>query len=313
MERTVLAFGEVLWDILPSGTVLGGAPFNFIYRVNSLGETALMISRLGRDEIGRKAHEQIIQSGLDTRFIQWDSELPTGTVEVSFDEQNNPDYFIVPDVAYDQIEMTEQLLDAASAADCVCFGTLSQRSAQSRKTIQRLLKKAASGLKLLDINLRKQCYSLETVISSLEKADVLKLNEDEAHELGMMLNISHDVIPEFCTQIMDKWSIKQCLVTLAEKGAFAASDDGRQVYVPGYKVKLADSLGSGDAFTAGFVHKTLRGESLAAACEFGNVIGAIVATQTGATAAVRQADIDKFLQEDVERIVHPGFGNFMNS
>ena len=103
MKKTILAFGEVLWDVLPSCTVLGGAPFNFIYRVNSLGDTGLMISRLGRDELGRKAHEQIIQSGLDTRSIQWDDELPTGTVQVSFDEQNNPDYFIVPDVAYDRI------------------------------------------------------------------------------------------------------------------------------------------------------------------------------------------------------------------
>ncbi len=97
--KTILAFGEVLWDILPSCTVLGGAPFNFVYRANSLGDKDLMISRLGRDELGRKAHEQIIRSGLDTRFIQWDDELPTGTVEAGFDEQNNPDYFIVPHVA----------------------------------------------------------------------------------------------------------------------------------------------------------------------------------------------------------------------
>ena len=150
MNKTILAFGEVLWDILPSCTVLGGAPFNFIYRVNSLGDTALMISRLGRDELGRKAHEQIIQSGLDTRFIQWDDELPTGTVQVSFDEQNNPDYFIVPNVAYDRIETTGELIDTASTADCLCFGTLSQRAAQSRKTIERLLEEAATGLKLLD-------------------------------------------------------------------------------------------------------------------------------------------------------------------
>ena len=308
--KTILAFGEVLWDILPSCTVLGGAPLNFVYRVNSLGDTGFMISRLCRDELGRKAHEQIIRSGLDTRFIQWDDELPTGTVQVSFDKQNNPDYFIVPDVAYDRIETTQELLDTASTADCLCFGTLSQRAAQSRKTIERLLEEAVDSLRLLDINLRKECYSLETVTSSLEKADVLKLNEDEARELGKMLDISHNSLPEFCTQIMDKWSIKQCLVTLAEKGTFAASGDGRQVYVPGYKVKLADSLGSGDAFTAGFVHKTLHGENLAAACEFGNVVGAIVATQTGATTAVRQAEIDRFVQEDIERIVHPGFRDF---
>ena len=310
MKKTILAFGEVLWDILPSCTVLGGAPFNFVYRVNSLGDTGLMVSRLGRDELGRKAHEQILRSSLDTRFIQWDDELPTGTVEVSFDQQSNPDYFIVPNVAYDRVEAGDVLLDAASTADCLCFGTLSQRTGRSRKTVEQLLQKANNSLKLLDINLRKECYSLETVTSSLEKADVLKLNEDEAHELGRMLSVSHRSVPEFCTQILNKWSIEQCLVTLGEKGAFGACRSGEQVYVPGYKVKLADSLGSGDAFTAGFVHKSLRGENLAAACEFGNVLGAIVATQTGATAAVGQRDIDGFLSEDVGRIVHPTLGDF---
>ncbi|GAJ16927.1 unnamed protein product, partial [marine sediment metagenome] len=99
MKKTILAFGEVLWDILPSCTVLGGAPFNFAYRANSLGDLGLMISRLGRDELGSKTCDQIVQLGLDTRLIQWDDQFPTGTVQVSFDEQNNPDYFITPEVA----------------------------------------------------------------------------------------------------------------------------------------------------------------------------------------------------------------------
>lgn len=313
MKKTILAFGEVLWDILPSCTVLGGAPFNFAYRVNSLGDTGLMVSRIGRDELGEKAFKQINQFGLETTYIQWDERLPTGTVQVSFDEENNPDYYIVPQVAYDRIEPDGALLEAASTADCLCFGTLSQRAQQSRQTVEQLLQKAANGLKLLDINLRKECYSIETVTSSLEKADVLKLNEEEAHQLGKMLSISRRSIPEFCTEILDKWSLEQCLVTLGDKGAFAAAGSGEQVYVPGYKVKLADSLGSGDAFTAGFVHKILGGESLAAACEFGNVMGAIVAAQTGATAAVNQRDIDGFLNEDIERIVHPEFGSFTNT
>jgi len=310
MKKTILAFGEVLWDILPSCTVLGGAPFNFAYRANSLGDVGLMISRLGRDELGRKAYEQIGQLGLDTRFIQWDEHLPTGTVQVSFDEQNNPDYFIVPQVAYDRIEASDALLQAASDTDCLCFGTLSQRAGPSRKTIEQLLQEAANGLKLLDINLRKDCYGIETVTSSLKQADVLKLNEDEAHQLSQMLSISDRTIPEFCTEVLEMWGLKQCLVTLGEKGVFAASGNGEQVYLPGYKVELADSLGSGDAFTAGFVHQTLLGQSLAAACEFGNVMGAIVATQTGATAGIKQQDIDRFLNEDIERVVHPKFKNF---
>jgi len=313
MKKTILAFGEVLWDILPSCTVLGGAPFNFAYRANSLGDTGLMISRLGRDELGYEACDQIVQLGLDTRFIQWDDKFPTGTVQVSFDEQNNPDYFITPNVAYDQIELTEELLEAVSTADCLCFGTLSQRSGKSRKTIKELLENADGSLKFLDINLRKKCYSLETVTFSLQQADVLKLNEDEAHQLGDMLAISHRSLPEFCQEALKKWSLKYCLVTLGESGAFASSNDGQKIYVPGYKVSLADSLGSGDAFSAGFVHKLLQDASIEEACEFGNTVGALVATKEGATSLVTLGEIERFCERDCERIIHPDLKAFTNS
>ncbi|MHC4112146.1 MAG: carbohydrate kinase family protein [Planctomycetota bacterium] len=291
MKKTIFAFGELLWDILPSCTILGGAPFNFAYRVNSLGDTGLMVSRLGRDELGRKALDQVVQLGLDTTYIQWDDHLPTGTVQVSFGEDNKPDYVIVPQVAYDRIELTDALVDAVSTADCLCFGTLSQRSEESRKTIEQLLERADISLKLLDINLRKDCYSLETIIFSLQKADVLKLNEDEAHQLGRMLDVSHENIPEFCEEMLTKWYLKHCVVTLGEKGAFAMSAGGERVYVPGYKVKLADSIGSGDAFSAGFVSKLLRGMSISQATRFGNVLGALVATKEGATSEVTLDEI----------------------
>ena len=313
MKKTILAFGEVLWDILPCCTVLGGAPFNFVYRVNCLGDTGLMVSRLGRDELGQKAFDQIVQLGLDTTYIQWDDKFPTGTVQVSFDEQNNPDYYIVPQVAYDQIELTDALLQAASTADCVCFGTLSQRAEKSRKTIEQLLDKSNKILKLLDINLRKDCYTLETVTFSLQKANILKLNEDEAHQLGEMLGIARHSIARFCEEMLAKWTLEHCVVTLGNKGAFAMSAVGGKIYAPGYKVQLVDSLGSGDAFTAGFVHKLLRNEGLAVACEFGNAMGAIVATQTGATPPVGRVEIDWFLEESLERIVHPELESFIIS
>ena len=307
MNKKVLAFGEVLWDILPSCMTLGGAPFNFAYRINSLGDTGLMVSRLGRDELGQNAFQQVVKLGLDTTHIQWDDHFPTGTVQVSFDEQNNPDYHIVPEVAYDRIEATNGLLKVASSADCLCFGTLAQRSKKSRRTVEQLLEQASNGLKLLDINLRKDCYNLETVTFSLQKADVLKLNEQEAHQLGGMLSLAHKNLFDLCQKMLQKWALQLCLVTLGNKGALGMSADGKKTYTPGYKVEVADSLGSGDAFTAGFVHKILRGESLAVACEFGNILGAIVATQTGATAPVEQKAIDKFLSRDIERIVHPEF------
>jgi len=312
MKKTILAFGEVLWDILPSCTVLGGAPFNFVYRVNSLGDMGLMVSRLGRDELGRKAFDQIVQLGLDTTYIQWDERLPTGTVQVSFDEDNKPDFVIIPQVAYDQIELTDTLVDAASTADCLCFGTLSQRSEISRRTIEQLLERAGQSLKLLDINLRKDCYNPETVRFSLQKANVLKLNEDESHHLGRILGVAHRNIPEFCEEMLDKWSLKHCVVTLGEKGAFAMSARGEKIYVPGYGVKLSDSIGSGDAFSAGFVHKLLRGAPINQAARFGNVLGALVATKEGATSPITLNEIDLFRNQIFDHNIYPGLEKFIN-
>jgi fructokinase len=313
MKKTIFAFGELLWDLLPSCTVLGGAPFNFAYRVNSLGDTGLMISRLGRDRLGRKAFEQVGQLGLDTTYIQWDKDLPTGTVQVSFDEDNNPDFVIVPKVAYDRIEPTDTLVNAVSTADCLCFGTLSQRSQKSRKTIEQLLERAQKCLKFLDINLRKDCYNPETVRFSLQKADVLKLNEDEVHQLGRMLGVSHNNIPLFCEEMLEKWSLECCVVTLGYKGAFAMSKEGEKIYVPGYKVEVADSIGSGDAFSAGFVHKLLRGKSTGEAARFGNVLGALVATTEGATAPVTLNDINLFQECNFERDINVELEEFMSN
>ena len=312
MRKTVLAFGEVLWDILPTETILGGAPFNFAYRVNSLGDTGLMISRLGRDELGQEAFQQITQSGLDTTFIQWDDHQPTGTVPIRFDEHMNPDFVITPDVAYDYIELTDELLAAASRADSLCFGTLAQRNEQSRKTLAAIIEQSPNSLKILDINLRKDCYCRDTIVSSLASADVLKLNEDEIAEIAEMLNLSGKSIPDYCVDIIDKWSLRFCLVTLGNRGAYACSTEGKKVYVAGYKVTLADALGSGDAFSAGFVHKILRGKSISEACAYGNTLGALVATQKGATRPVTLKQIEQFESRDHERDVHDGFWEFMD-
>jgi len=299
--------------VLPSCTVLGGAPFNFTYRANSLGDVGLMVSRLGSDELGRRAYQRIVELGLDTTHIQWDHELPTGTVGVSFDEHNSPNYVIIPNVAYDRVEINKALLDSAAKADCFCFGTLAQRSETSGRTLRELIKHTANGLRLLDINLRKDCYTIESVRFSLEHADVLKLNEDEAHRLEKMLDITCSGLDDFCRKMLDHWELKYCVVTLAEKGALAVSAQGDSVYVPGYKVDLIDSLGSGDAFSAGFVHKILRGESTAEACEFGNILGALVATQEGATAPLTNESIEQFLNKDCDRAIYVGLEQFITN
>jgi fructokinase len=168
-----------------------------------------------------------------------------------------------------------------------------------------MLEAASRSLKFLDINLRKDCYSLDIIKFSLGQANALKLNEDEAHQLGALLSVNHDTIPVFCETIMSEWTLQYCLVTLANAGAFVMADNGEQLYVPGYQVQLVDSLGAGDAFSAGFIHKALRGASLLDSCEFGNVLGAIVATQVGATEAIAQSAIDAFAAKQQPRNVHP--------
>ena len=311
MTKTIVAFGEVLWDLLPSCTVLGGAPFNFTYRAGSLGDMGLMVSRLGSDDLGKRACEKIVELGLDTTHIQWDHKFPTGTVQVSFDEHNNPDYVIIPNVAYDRIEINQALVQTVAKADCLCFGTLAQRSATSRRTLRELIKQAGNTLKLLDINLRKDCYTPESVRFSLQNADILKLNEDEAHTLEKMLDITCSDLCDFCYNMLNRWSLEFCVVTLAAKGALAVSARGDSVYVPGYKVDLVVSLGSGDAFSAGFVHRILRGDPVVQACEFGNVLGALVATQAGATAPLTDESIEQFLNKNWQRTIYMGLEKFI--
>jgi fructokinase len=302
MKKIVLSYGEILWDLLPTDTVLGGAPCNFAYRVNSLGDMGLIISKLGSDDLGKKAFEQVASIGLETTYLQWDDSHPTGTVPITFDENNNPDFTIIPDVAYDYIVMTDSLRKIAPKADCLCFGTLSQRSAKSRQTLEELIEISSDSLKLLDINLRKECYSLDTIKNSIKKADLLKLNENELYQLAEMLRISKKDQINICLRLMDKYSLKCCVVTLGDKGIFAISEEGEIVYEPGYKIDLVDSVGAGDAFTAGFAYCTLRDLFLREACQFGNILGAIACTKKGATSPITQDEIDSFKNREIERI-----------
>jgi fructokinase len=294
MQKTVLSFGEMLWDLLPSGPVLGGAPFNFAYRVNSLGDRGLVVTRLGRVGYGRNALDELTALGMDATHVQQDDHRPTGTVQVSLDEKRNPEFFIVPEVAYDFIEVTCPGLELAAAADCFCFGTLAQRAPGSRLTLNRLLDVAPQCLKFLDINLRQDCYSLETVTESLKRADILKMNLQEAHYLAELFEISLTALPDFCAEMMEDWSLGCCLVTLGEHGAFAASVNGDKIYVPGVEIDVVDTCGSGDAFSAGFIYEYLQRKPLADCCRFGNLLGAMAATRRGGTAPISPVEIERF-------------------
>ena len=307
----IVAFGEILWDLLPQGRTLGGAPFNFAYRVNSLGDTAFPVSRLGRDPLGREAWDLVTSFGIDPSCLQWDNAFPTGTVQVSFDADNNPDFLIVPSVAYDFIESTPALEQIAQSADCLCFGTLIQRSEVSRNSLRRLLQSAASSRKLLDVNLRKDCFTSETVTQSIEFADIVKLNDKEVVAVAEMLGLPALALPELAPEMARRCSLEAVVVTLGQKGVFAASREGQLVYVPGFRVPVVDSVGSGDAFSAGFVNRLLRGATLNEACVFGNLMGAVSATKRGGTAPISSDEITALSQQSqVERIIEPELAKF---
>jgi len=311
--KTIVAVGELLWDLLPEGARLGGALFNLAARIDRLGDRALMVSRLGTDPLGDEALEAVCSLGLDTTFLQRDLAHPTGTVKVRFDEKRIPDYFIVPEVAYDHIESSEALADAVMQADCLCFGTLVQRSEPTRTALYHLLDRAEGCLKVLDINLRKDCYCRETVEYSLGHADLLKLNDDEVGVLNGLLGFSCDNPVDFCAEMMTpRYSgVQHCLVTFGENGALVVSRSGEVIYEPGYRVDVVDTLGSGDAFAAGFVHRYLHGATVRRACHVGNMLGAMVAMQVGGTEPISPEMIARFEHDSVERNVLPELERFM--
>lgn len=292
-KKTVVSFGEILWDILPDETVLGGAPFNLAYRINSLGDTGIIISRIGNDDLGKKTIESVKSLNMDISYIQTDIIHPTGTVKVGFDDKNNPDYLIIPDVAYDYIELNDRILDIVSNADCLCFGTLIQRTAQSRDTLRKIIDASGKCLKFLDLNLRKQCFTLEIIEYSLNHTDILKLNEQEALQLSLLLKLPCRNLTEFCKLIVSKYPLTYGVITLAEKGIYAISKRNDIIYEPGYKIKLGDSIGAGDAASAGLIHSLLDGKTLSESCKLANTLGALVASKKSGTAVVTEEEINK--------------------
>lgn len=301
MPKKIAAFGELLWDILPTGKVLGGAPANFIYRINSFGDYGTLLSKVGDDKAGRDAREVLRNLGVSDEEIQTDYEFPTGSVKVKIDEQGNAEYQILTDVAYDHIEINTEMIDAFSQADCVCFGTLVQRYGISKNTLRELIHEAPDVVKFLDINLRKKCYTANSIADSLKMADILKTNDNELRITKELLGLENESLKALAQETLKKFDLKIILCTLGSNGAFCITDKNDFLYDPGYKINLIDTVGSGDAFSAGFVHYYMNGHSIEEALCFGNAAGAKVATTTGATSPIDKKEILKFMQSRHKR------------
>lgn len=289
--KYVVGIGEALFDCLPEGRKLGGAPANFAYHVSQFGLNGCAISAIGDDELG----EEIVETfeKVDLRYVLPRVEQPTGTVKVTLDDKGIPQYDICLGVAWDNIPLTDEMLDIARNAEAICFGSLAQRSETSRRTIHAFLDAAPrTAMKVFDINLRQRWYTAEVIAESLNRANVLKINDEELDVVATMLLgvpttpgklIAED--PEktrlVCSDLIAKYNLKMLILTCGAIGSYVFTDK-EESYVATPKVKVADTVGAGDSFTATFVAQTLLGKSMREAHEKAVQVSAFVCTQNGA-------------------------------
>lgn len=287
MPHTIVGLGEALWDILPSGKHLGGAPLNFAYITSLLGDNAVIASRIGNDPLGREIETVLRARNLDLSGIQIDSELPTGTVDVSF-KNDQPHYEIREPVAWDALEWSPKWRAIASKCDAVCFGSLAQRAPKSRGTIENFVESAHRDcIRVCDINLRMPFYSREVVESSLQMSTILKTNDEELPEIAAMFGLNRERTEQEMRAVLDKFGLKTVFVTRGERGAMAGTA-AEVVEHPGFSVQVRDTIGAGDAFTAAAVHCVLRGMSLEKTLAFANRWASWVASQAGGMPAITE-------------------------
>ncbi|WP_020473979.1 carbohydrate kinase family protein [Zavarzinella formosa] len=282
MNLRITAIGEVLWDLLPEGRQLGGAPANFACHARSLGADATLISRVGQDDLGREVLARFAAKGFPPETIQQDNNAPTGTVSVEVDAGGQPKYTIHADVAWDHLQADESAGQAVAKADAICFGSLGQRSALARSSIQTLVKSARpETLRVFDVNLRPPFWTREVVEQSIRLADVLKLNDQELPILAGLFGISGDE-REQVTGLAGRFHLKLVALTRGAGGSLLLAEE-RWSEHPGFPVTVRDAVGAGDSFTATLVVGWLRHHDLDDINRMANEVAAYVCTQPGAT------------------------------
>ena len=252
MSFKIIGIGEVLWDLLPSGPQLGGAPANFTFHAHALGARAGVVTRIGNDALGTEILQRLEQAGIESGAVQVDEEAPTGTVTVELSAEGVPNFTIHEDVAWDRLEATPRALDGIRAADAICFGSLAQRSKPARIAVQKLVASApAEALRIFDINLRQHYYSQEVIEASLRLAHVLKLNDVELPILAGMFNLA-GTTREQIKRLSDQFDLQVIALTRGGEGSLLYQQ-GEWSDQPSEPVEIADTVGAGDAFTAALV------------------------------------------------------------
>ncbi|HKS76851.1 MAG TPA: carbohydrate kinase [Terriglobales bacterium] len=287
----MIGLGEVLWDLLPSGKVLGGAPANFAYMTNVLGDRGVVASRLGNDELGREACRVMQDLGLDTSYVQQDAQHETGIATVEIDSAGQPNFTIKKFVSWDYLQWTPAWQELSAQADVICFGSLAQRSTDSAVTIEAFLRNAPdTALRIFDANLRQSFYNKYTVQKSCEHAHIVKLNEQEVLQISYLLRIGVGSEEILAKRLLNDYGLRLVCITRGARGSLLVSKE-QTVEHKGFRVKVADAIGAGDAFTACLAHHYLRGRSLEEISEAANRFASWVATQTGATPPISTGQI----------------------
>jgi fructokinase len=296
MTKKVVGLGELLWDIFPEGACLGGAPANFAYITTLLGDEGIVASRVGEDTRGQEALQKLQERGVDIDHVQPDSAHATGTVKVEVDEKGVPQYEIVHPVAWDCLEWTPDWQRLAETAEAVCFGSLAQRSSTSRTTIRNFVQAATKAVKIFDVNLRQSYYSQDVLSESMKLADIVKLNDEELPRVMSLNQLPHRDEGSSAQRLIEVYDLNLICVTRGNRGSLLLTDREACEH-RGFHVKVADTVGSGDAFTAGLVHEYLRKASLEQMNETANRVGAWVASQVGGMPLPRGEKLENSLAE----------------
>ena len=291
MAAEIVGLGEVLWDLLPGGKALGGAPFNFAFHCHQLGHDSVMVSRVGRDALGDEIRAVMRGLGLDDSFVQADEEHPTGTVGVTVDERGQPSYAI-HEGAWDHLAWEERLSPLIRGAKAICFGSLVQRHPTARQTVRRVLAEASALLTVFDVNLRQDFYTIDVLESSLSASRWAKLNDGELAVLRQLFSLSGEDESEVVADLRRSFRLDLVALTRGERGCLVQTED-EQVDLPGERVAVIDTVGSGDAFTAGLLCSVLEGRPVAEAARFANRLAARVAASRGGTPRLEATEIER--------------------
>lgn len=279
MNDLVVGMGEALWDVLPEGKKIGGAPANFAYHVSQFGLPSCVVSAVGDDDLGREIIENFTAKGLKQLIA--DVPYPTGTVQVEIDQSGVPQYEIKENVAWDNIPYTERLESLAERTTAVCFGSLAQRNVVSRNTINRFLdvvSRNEENLIVFDVNLRQGFYNKEILCNSMKRCNILKINDEELVTVSRMFGYPGIDLQDKCWILLGKYNLKMLILTCGINGSYVFTP-GNVSFQPTPKVEVADTVGAGDSFTAAFISSVLKGKSVSEAHSLAVRTSAFVCTE----------------------------------